>query len=92
LTRERWFGATGRKVPEIAAEGDLDLDEALVLTDVSDTVALAEAHATGRPVVVRASTAAEVKAALERPEVSSVLVPASAPELLDLNLTELTYG
>jgi hypothetical protein len=90
--RERWFGATGRKVPEIAVEGDLDLGEALVLTDVSDTVALTEAHATGRPVVVRASTAAEVKAALERPEVSSVLVPASAPELLDLNLTELTYG
>jgi hypothetical protein len=90
--RERWFGATGRKVPEIAVEGDLDLDEALVLTNVSDTAALTEAHAAGRPVVVRASTAAEVKAALERPEVSSVLVPASAPELLDLNLTELTYG
>jgi hypothetical protein len=90
--RERWFGATGRKVPEIAVEGDLDLGEALVLANVSDTAALAEAHAAGRPVVVRASTAAEVKAALERPEVSSVLVPASAPELLDLNLTELTYG
>jgi hypothetical protein len=92
MMRERWFGATGRKVPEIAVEGDLDLGEALILTDVSDTAALAEAHAAGRPVVVRASTAAEVKAALERPEVSSVLVPISAPELLDLDLTELTYG
>jgi hypothetical protein len=92
LIRERWFGATGGKVPEIAVEGDLDLGDALVLMDVGDTVALEEAHAAGRPVVVRASTAAEVKAALERPEVSSVLVPASAPELLDLNLTELTYG
>jgi hypothetical protein len=92
LIRERWFGATGRKVPEIAMEGELDLGEALVLGDVGDTATLMEAHAAGRPVVVRASTAAEVKAALERPEVSSVLVPASARELLDLNLTELTYG
>jgi len=33
-----------------------------------------------------------VKAALARPEVASVLVPASARTLLDLDLTELTYG
>ena len=34
--RERWFGATGRKVPEIALEGAVDLEGALVLDDLSD--------------------------------------------------------
>src|SRR5439155_12625264 len=29
--RERWFGATGRRVPEIAVEGELDVEGALVL-------------------------------------------------------------
>jgi hypothetical protein len=91
--RERWFGATGRKVPELAVEGELELDEhVLLLDDVADTHALEEAHAAGRPVVVRASTAEEVQAALARPEVSSVLVPPSARDLLNLDLTELTYG
>jgi hypothetical protein len=91
--RERWFGATGRKVPEIAVEGQLELTaDTLVLDDPGDGQALEEAHAAGRPVVVRASTAEQVRAALARPQVSSVLVPASAPELLALDLTELTYG
>ena len=87
--RERWFGATGRRVPEIALEGELDLDDALVL-DVPDDDALRLAHEQGRPVVVRASTAEEVKAALARPEVASALV--TDPALRDLDLTELTYG
>jgi hypothetical protein len=87
--RERWFGATGRRVPEIALEGELDLEGALVL-DTLDDEALREAHAQGRPVVMRASTAVEVKAALARPEVSLALV--TDPALLDLDLTELTYG
>ena len=90
--RERWFGATGRRVPEIAIEGELELDDALVLDDVSDEVALKEAHEAGRPVVVRAQSAEDVKAALARPEVASVLVPETKRELLDLDLTELTYG
>ena len=90
--RERWFGATGRRVPEIAIEGELDVDDALVLDGVSDEAALREAHEQGRPVVVRASTAEAVKAALVRPEVASVLVPESKRELLELDLTELTYG
>jgi hypothetical protein len=51
---------------------------------------LREAHAQGTPVVVRASTPEAVKAALARPEVASVLVPTE--ELLELDLTELTYG
>ncbi|HEY6149569.1 MAG TPA: hypothetical protein VIW19_03545 [Gaiellaceae bacterium] len=90
--RERWFGATGRRVPEIAIEGELDLDEALVLDDVSDETVLKTAHEEGRPVVVRAQSPEDVKAALARPEVASVLVPEAKRELLDLDLTELTYG
>ena len=90
--RERWFGATGRQVPEIAVEGELELDDALVLDDVADTRALHEAHEAGRPVIVRADSADAVKAALARPEVASVLVPESKRELLELDLTELTYG
>ena len=90
--RERWFGATGRRVPEIAVEGELDLGEALVLDDVSDERELREAHATGQPIVVRAASAEAVKAALAHPEVASVLVPAERRDLLDLDLRELTYG
>jgi hypothetical protein len=88
--RERWFGATGRRVPELALEGTLDVDEALVLDDVRDDARLREAHAAGTPVVVRASSPEAVKEALARPEVASVLVPTE--ELLALDLTELTYG
>ena len=90
--RERWFGATGRRVPEIAVEGELELDEALVLDDVSDETALKRAHEEGRPVVVRADSPEAVKTALARPEVASVLVPKTKRKLLDLDLTELTYG
>ena len=88
--RERWFGNTGRQVPELALEGTLDLEGALVLDSVEDDATLREAHAQGRPVVVRAATPEAVKAALARPEVASVLVPTA--ELLALDLTELTYG
>jgi hypothetical protein len=90
--RERWFGATGRLVREIAVEGELQLDDALVLDDVGDEAALKEAHEAGRPVVVRAGSAEAVKRALARPEVASVVVPESKRELLELDLTELTYG
>ena len=90
--RERWFGATGRRVPEIAVEGELDVQGALMLDDASDVTALKQAHEEGRPVVVRAKSPEEIKAALARPEVASVLVPESARELLELDLTELTYG
>jgi hypothetical protein len=86
----RWFGATGRRVPEIALEGSLDLTGALVLRDVGDTAALQAAHDRGTPVVILAATADEVRAALARPEVASVLV--AEPGLLELDLTDLTYG
>jgi hypothetical protein len=92
--RERWFGATGKRVPELAVEGDplVPVAEALVLDDVSDDAKLREAHAEGRPVVVRAHSPEQIVAALKRPEVASVLVPEDRPELLELDLRELTYG
>jgi hypothetical protein len=89
--RERWFGATGRRVPELAAEGELDVSEALVL-DAVDERRMREAFDAGTPVVVRASSVEEITAALARPEVACVLVPADRSDLLSLDLTELTYG
>ena len=90
--RERWFGSTGRRVPEISVEGELDLVDALVLDDISDAAALKQAHEKGRPVVVRAQSAEAVKEALAQPEVACVIVPESKRNLLELDLTELTYG
>jgi len=91
--RERWFGATGRRVPEVAAEGDptVPISDALVLEGVDDVERLREAHAQGVPVVVRAASPEDVVEALARPEVASVLVPADRPELLQLDLPALTY-
>jgi hypothetical protein len=81
-------------VPELVVEGDplVPLGEALVLEDVSDEAQLREAHGNGTPVVVRADSAEKILAALKRPEVASVLVPENKPELLELDLRELTYG
>lgn len=103
--RQRWFGAIGLRVPEIAVEGeDIELVdeshvrigsesyEALVLDDVADSATLRQAHGTGVPVVVRADAADQVKTALARPEVACVAIPGSARHLRDLDLTELTYG
>jgi hypothetical protein len=86
--RERWFGATGRTVPEIALEGEIDVEGALVLDAWQD-----EAHAAferGQPIVVRAGSAEEVKAALAHPEVACVLV--RDPTLVELDLVKMTYG
>jgi hypothetical protein len=90
--RERWFGATGRRVPELALEGEVDPGDALVLDNVGDLAQLRTAFESGRPVVVRAASVEEIKAALARPEVSCVVVPADRADLLDIDLTELTYG
>jgi hypothetical protein len=79
-------------VPELAAERSLDVSEALVLDDVADEARLRAAFDAGTPVVVRASSPEQVKAALARPEVACVLVPAGREDLLALDLTELTYG
>ena len=90
--RERWFGATGRQVPELAAEGAVDVEGALVVDGVGDEAALRRAFDVGTPVVVRASSPEAVKDALARPEVSCVVVPEDRADLLELDLTELTYG
>ena len=88
--RERWFGATGRKVPEIVLEGTVNLEGALVLDDVSDVRAIHDAHHAGTPVVVRCSTPEEVHAALSLGPVACALVRDEA--LLSLDLAEMTYG
>jgi hypothetical protein len=88
--RERWFGATGRKVPQIALEGTLDVEGALVLEDVSDLGAIRAAHEQGTPIVVRASSAEDVHAALSLGEVACALV--DDEELLEIDLAHLTYG
>ena len=90
--RERWFGATGRRVPEIVLEGEIELGDALVLDDVADDSRLREAHAAGTPVVVRAADPESVTRALARPEVACVLVPADRRDLRDLDLRRITYG
>ena len=89
--RERWFGSTGRRVPQIALEGEVEVDSALVLDEVDDG-AIRAAFEEGRPVVVRAESAESVLEALRRPEVSSVVVPEGRQDLVDLDLVELTYG
>ncbi|HEV3479742.1 MAG TPA: DUF1028 domain-containing protein [Gaiellaceae bacterium] len=78
-------------MPQIAVEGQLDVEGALVLDEVDDG-ALRAAFDDGRPIVVRAATPEAVLHALKRPEVSSVLVPPEKRELLDLDLIKLTYG
>ena len=88
--RERWFGATGRKVPQIALEGTIELEGALVLDDVADLAAIHAAHEQGVPVVVRASTVEEIHAALSLGAVACALV--TDPSLLELDLPQLTYG
>jgi len=88
--RERWFGATGRRVPAIALEGTVDVAEALVVDSLEDLEELRVAHALGQPVVTRAKDADGVARALARPEISCVLV--QDPTLLELDLPELTYG
>jgi hypothetical protein len=81
-------------VPELAVEGDeaVPVGEALVLDDVGDDERLRTEYERGTAIVVRAATADDVRRALARPEVASVLVPESERALLDLDLTELTYG
>jgi len=92
--RERWWGGSGRRVPELAVEGDpaVPAEEALVLDGIGDLQPMAEAFEEGRPVVVRAGSPEEVRAALARPEVAAVLVPEERRDLLELDFTELTYG
>ena len=81
-------------MPELAVEGDpvVPVAEALVVDAVEDSELLRTAFEEGRPVVVRAATPEAVKAGLARPEVACVVVPEERRDLLQLDLTELTYG
>jgi hypothetical protein len=105
VTRTRWLGATGIRVPEIAVEGEelevMDPDhvrvegqevDALVLSELGDPARLEDAHKRGLPVVVRASDEQGVAKALARPEVACALVPAERRDLKALDLRRLTYG
>ena len=89
--RERWLGATGRRVPEIAVEGELELPGRRLWLEPTAPETLKEAHAAGRPVAAHAATPEGVKDALSHPEVACVLVPPERRDLLDLDLTALTY-
>lgn len=89
--RQRWLGATGRRVPEIAVEGEVDLPDRTLVLDELDREVMRTAFDAGHPVAVRADSAETVRAALARPEVSCVLVPADRRQLLELDLPALTY-
>lgn len=75
-------------MPQLAVEGEIDLDGALVLDELDDAQIRA-AFDEGRPIVIRAESEEAVLEALRRPEVSSVIVP---PNLVELDLVRLTYG
>ena len=88
--RERWFGATGEQVPQLALEGEIEFPGEPLVLDELDDAQLRKAHDNGTPVVVRADTEEKVLAALARPEVACVLVPSQ--DLLEIDLIEATYG
>lgn len=79
-------------MPELSLDGEIELGDALVLDGVDDVGSLRTAFDAGTPVVVRAASAGQITAALARPEVACVIVPADRPDLLELDLTDLTYG
>jgi hypothetical protein len=88
--RERWFGATKQRVPQIAVEGEIDFPSEPIVLDEVDDKKLRAAHEEGTPVVIRADTEEKVVAALARPEVACVLVPDAT--LLEIDLVRATYG
>ena len=88
--RERWFGATGRKVPAIVLEGTIDLAGALVLDDVSDSRDPRSAPRGNARSSCAARLPEEVHAALSLGPVACALVTDEA--LLSLDLAEMTYG
>jgi hypothetical protein len=88
--RERWFGATKQRVPQLAVEGEIEFPAEPLMLDELDDALLRKAHAEGTPVVVRADTEEKVLAALARPEVACVLVPTH--DLLAIDLIQATYG
>jgi hypothetical protein len=88
--RQRWFGASGKQVPQLAVEGEIEFPAEPLLLDELDDAQLRKAHEKGTPVVVRADTEEKVLAALARPEVACVLV--QSEDMLGIDLIEATYG
>jgi hypothetical protein len=88
--RQRWFGASGKQVPQLAVEGEIEFPAEPLLLDELDDTQLRKAHEEGTPVVVRADTEEKVLAALARPEVACVLV--QSEDMLGIDLIEATYG
>ena len=68
------------------------LEEALVLEERRGRRGLRAAFEAGVPSSCAPARAEAVKAALARPEVACVVVPEHRADLLELDLTELTYG
>ena len=62
--RERWLGATGRRVPEIAVDGELELPDDVLWLEQASPDDVKAAHAAGRPVAAHADTPQGVKDAL----------------------------
>jgi hypothetical protein len=88
--RQRWFGASGKQVPQLAVEGEIEFPAEPLLLDELDDAQLRKAHEKGTPVVVRADTEEKVLAALARPEVACVLV--QSEDMLGIDLIQATYG
>ena len=90
--RERWFGATGRKITGIALEGTVDLEGALVLDDVSDLKSDSRSAPTPEP---RSSSDAPTARRCTRGAVAGAPVACALvadESLLALDLAEMTYG
>ena len=90
--RERWLGATGRKVPEIVVEGELALPEDVLVLEVVDAKRCAGPSMQAGRSSCAPTLPKACGLALARPEVSCVLVPAEHRELTRLDLRTLTYG
>ena len=84
-------GRHGPPIAEIVVEGEVDFRGRCARAGQARRRGAAEAFDRGRPVIVRAGTPTRF-AALARPEVSCVVVPAERRELLALDLRSLTYG
>src|SRR5207249_10823238 len=68
--RRRWLGATGKRVPEIAVEGELELPADVLWLEQATPEEVRAAHESVRPVAAHAADAEGVKAALAHPEVA----------------------
>jgi hypothetical protein len=83
--RERWFGATGRRVPAIVLQGSIDVEGAL-LVDGVDTSNARSAHAGAH----RSSSGRGRRGVSTGARAGGRVVLVSDPALLEADLPELT--